>query len=78
MARRNRPLVKRRAIRVPDIPGPTAPLCWKQSRLMVRCDRRKGHKGRHSWEPDLDLHALCAAVRKALLIELKKWEPIDG
>jgi hypothetical protein len=37
-------------IKVPDIPGPIKRLCWKQSREMWRCDRRKGHKGPHSWE----------------------------
>jgi hypothetical protein len=38
------------AIKVPDVPAPTAVLCWKQSRAMVRCDRKAGHGGRHSWE----------------------------
>lgn len=41
-------------ITVPDIPGPTAQLCWKQTwegpNAMARCDRRLGHTGRHSWE----------------------------
>lgn len=45
-------------IAVPDIEGPTAQLCWKQcnpteppfKNAMARCDRRKGHKGPHSWE----------------------------
>jgi hypothetical protein len=37
-------------IDVPDVPAPTAVLCWKQSRLMVRCDRAASHFGRHSWD----------------------------
>jgi len=38
-------------IPVPDIPGPTAQLCWKQEALtFIRCDRRRGHHGPHSWE----------------------------
>ena len=37
-------------IKVPDIVGPTEQLCWKQSRLLTRCDRRKGHQGPHSWD----------------------------
>ncbi len=37
-------------IEIPDIEGPTAPLCWKQGPLMTRCDRRKNHKGLHVWE----------------------------
>lgn len=37
-------------ITVPDIDGPTEQLCWKQSPLMIRCDRRKDHQGLHSWE----------------------------
>lgn len=42
--------MKMKIIKVPDIPGPKAQLCWKQSRLMARCDRRKGHQGPHTWE----------------------------
>ena len=38
-------------VRVPDIPGPTAPLCWALGPTMVRCDRRAGHEGAHTWEP---------------------------
>jgi hypothetical protein len=41
-------------IEVPDIPGPRVQLCWKQKATpphsMIRCDRRRGHKGPHSWE----------------------------
>ena len=37
-------------IHVPDIEGPTVQLCWKQAQNMVRCDRKKGHNGLHSWE----------------------------
>jgi hypothetical protein len=37
-------------IQVPDVPAPAAELCWTQSRAMVRCDRKAGHGGRHSWE----------------------------
>lgn len=37
-------------IKVPDIPGPRKQLCWKQAPTMVRCDRAKGHEGKHSWE----------------------------
>jgi len=38
-------------IPVPDIPGPTAQLCWKQEPLTFRrCDRRVHHEGMHSWE----------------------------
>ena len=37
-------------VKVPDIPGPTYPLCWKAARNMTRCDRRKDHLGPHSWE----------------------------
>jgi hypothetical protein len=42
-------------IRVPDIPGPTARLCWRQNQNLVRCDRRKGHKGRCSWDYALNV-----------------------
>lgn len=38
-------------IHVPDLDGPSAQLCWKQSSVMARCDRRIGHPGAHSWEP---------------------------
>ncbi len=37
-------------ITVPDVKQPIAKLCWKQSKLMIRCDRKAGHKGPHSWE----------------------------
>jgi hypothetical protein len=37
-------------IKVPDVPAPTAVLCWKQNARMVRCDRKAGHGGLHSWE----------------------------
>lgn len=37
-------------INVPDIEGPIAQLCWKQAPDMVRCDRKKGHAGPHSWQ----------------------------
>lgn len=44
----------KRKIRVPDVPAPTDRLCWKQTltgpHSMVRCDRRSGHRGLHSWE----------------------------
>lgn len=41
-----------KVIPVPDLEGPTAVLCWKQAENMVRCDRTKDHKGRHSWEKE--------------------------
>lgn len=38
-------------IHVPDIEGPSVPLCYAQHAMsMVRCDRPKGHSGAHSWE----------------------------
>ena len=37
-------------VSVPDVDGPMARLCWKQSETMVRCDRKAGHLGEHSWE----------------------------
>jgi hypothetical protein len=45
-------------IDVPDIEGPTVPLCYQQKlnadRTIVlnfaRCDRKKGHGGMHTWE----------------------------
>lgn len=46
-------------VHVPDIDGPTAHLCWQQTLTgpspMVRCDRKKGHLGLHSWEIALPL-----------------------
>jgi hypothetical protein len=39
-----------RVVVVPDIPGPWRQLCWKQSQAMVRCDRKQGHQGPHTWE----------------------------
>lgn len=37
-------------IKAPASPtAPLARLCWKQSPNMVRCDRKQGHKGDHSW-----------------------------
>jgi hypothetical protein len=39
-----------KTINVPDEPPPTAQLCWAQSAGMVRCDRKHGHLGRHTWE----------------------------
>ncbi len=42
---------------VPDVEGPTAPLCWKQKPdAFVRCDRRLGHSGRHTWEYEPPKH----------------------
>jgi hypothetical protein len=37
-------------IKVPDIPHPTAELCYKQSAALVRCDRKAGHGGMHTWQ----------------------------
>ena len=38
-----------RPIKVPDIIHPV--LCFKQKPgAMVRCNRKKGHRGRHSWQ----------------------------
>lgn len=40
-----------RVVAVPDAAKPPkAILCWKQSPVMVRCDRRRQHLGPHSWE----------------------------
>ena len=39
-----------RTVKVPDVEGPTMPLCYKSSELMTRCDRVKDHRGMHSWE----------------------------
>lgn len=61
-------------IQVPDIEGPMAQLCWKQNleppHTMVRCDRKKGHAGPHSWERlsandqlALDIHRDRQSVR---------------
>lgn len=57
-------------IRVPDIEGPTAQLCWTQAPDMTRCDRKKGHAGPHSWERlsandqlALDIHRDRQSVR---------------
>jgi len=38
------------AARVPNLPNPTMPLCWQQGPLLDRCDRARGHSGRHTWE----------------------------
>lgn len=47
-------------IQIPDVEPPTATLCWKQNyptpdnpaptHAMVRCDRKAGHTGPHSFE----------------------------
>jgi hypothetical protein len=37
-------------IPVGDIAGPVSALCWAQNSHMVRCDRKQGHLGPHSWE----------------------------
>jgi hypothetical protein len=43
----------KRIVKVPDVPGPKVQLCWKQKLTppgaMTRCDRKAGHKGKHSW-----------------------------
>jgi hypothetical protein len=47
-----------KTIKVPNVPAPTAKLCWKQAPnmwkkqapSMPRCDRKVGHKGPHTWE----------------------------
>ena len=43
---------KPRVIVVPDVPHPT--LCWRQTFTgpvpMARCNRPKGHAGKHSWQ----------------------------
>ena len=59
-----------KTIKVPDIPGPRVQLCWAQADTMVRCDRRKGHRGLHSWqavtcpETALDLRTLAINWRE--------------
>ena len=52
-----RPKLEKEPMRIPvpdDVPRPTAELCWEQKldwpNAMVRCDRKLGHKGKHSWE----------------------------
>ena len=49
---------EQQVIDVPDVPQPTAVLCWQQKLTppgaMTRCDRKAGHKGPHSWEPKRD------------------------
>jgi hypothetical protein len=53
-----------RKVSVPDIPGPKDELCWKQGTIdtpkyaMARCDRRKGHGGKHVWELCAEIDAL--------------------
>lgn len=51
-------------ISVPDIEHPV--FCWKQCltppHAMVRCDRKKGHSGPHSWE--LVQCATCAKAQR--------------
>ena len=44
-------------IKIPHIPKPLARLCFEQPPLdsdkynpMTHCDRKDGHKGKHSWE----------------------------
>ena len=40
-------------IKIPSIPGPRVQLCYEPQPLgegMARCDRKKGHGGRHTWE----------------------------
>jgi len=41
-------------ITVPDVKPPRMELCWKQKldppHAFVRCDRKTGHQGPHSWE----------------------------
>ena len=39
-----------RVVKVPNTPAPKVELCWKQAPTMERCDRRKGHSGKHTWE----------------------------
>lgn len=50
-------------IKAPDVPGPTAQLCWKQAPTMGRCDRRKGHGGPCAWEAVEQLRELLAALK---------------
>lgn len=49
-------------ISVPDIPGPTAKLCWQQGPLMARCDRALDHTGPHTWEMAAENAILRAAL----------------
>ena len=56
-------------IPVPDIPGPEATLCWKQKtdppHMMTRCDRRKGHGGKHTWELVVEIERLTETLADA-------------
>lgn len=47
-------------VRVPDIPGPVRPLCWRQApHAMVRCNREQhGTDVPHTWELEAKIQQL--------------------
>jgi hypothetical protein len=53
-------------VNVADIEGPTVQLCYSQSTLLTRCDRKKGHGGPHTWQ----LHQAFVAVMNALDVHM--------
>lgn len=62
---------------VPDLPQPTATLCWKQSRAMVRCDRKAEHQGPHSWERD-QAHIASLVTRLMSFVQHREGKALCG
>ena len=62
---------KARTVDVPDLSGPTARLCFEQNTnlnkptatLLARCDRKRFHRGPHTWQFIDDLAALKARAQ---------------
>ena len=53
-------------IHVPDVPKPTATLCYEQAPTLVRCDRKLGHLGLHSWQSEMVLTFVDFKVKEML------------
>jgi len=67
-------------IPVPDIPGPRRPQCWRQDPArLIRCDRARGHAGRHTWEwAALELERAQLRVVLVALVGMDTIEELDA
>lgn len=52
----------KKVVKVPDIEGPRAQLCYVQAETMERCMIKKGHRGFHDWEMRKEILRLNAMI----------------